>query len=450
MALLCVALWTTLSGGAAAQRAPAGEHWVATWGTAQQTYRAPAAAAGPGRGPVPPGPASLASPPTTPPAGAAPAAQQPGGRAGPQRRFGIPPPLSGLNNQSIRMIVRASIGGTRVRVRLTHAFGASALTLGAARIAVRSAGAAIVPGSDRVLTFSGQPGATMYAGQIVISDPVALPIEPLADLAVSLYFPGETGAPTTHTFGLRPTYVSEGDATAAADWPNASSNLQSYYWLAGVDVLAPAAAGTLVTFGDSITDGDQSTPDSVGMWPAVLAARLQRSKATAGVGVVNAGISGNRVLGDNNSGLARFARDVLTVPGVRWITVMEGINDITAATRSGQAGSTFTAETLIAAYRQMIELAHLHGVKVIGCTLTPYGESNVYTEQGEAIRQAVNGWIRTSRAFDAVFDFDAATRDPSSPSRFRAEADSPDMLHPGNSGYALMAQAVDLSVFTRR
>jgi len=213
-------------------------------------------------------------------------------------------------------------------------------------------------------------------------------------------------------------------------------------------VSAPASAGALVTFGDSITDGDQSTPDTLGMWPAVLATRLQANRATAGVGVVNAAISGNRVLGDNNSGVARLARDVLAVPGVRWMTMMEGINDITGATRSGQAGKSFTAETLIAAYRQVIETAHAEGVQVIGCTLTPYGGSNVFTDEGEAIRQAVNTWIRTGKGFDAVIDFDAATRDPQTPSRFRPEADSPDLLHPANPGYALMAGAVDLKLFT--
>ena len=155
------------------------------------------------------------------------------------------------------------------------------------------------------------------------------------------------------------------------------------------------------------------------------------------------------MLGDNNSGLARLARDVLAVPGVRWMTMMEGINDITGATRSGQAGKTFTAETLIAAYRQVIETAHAQGVRVIGCTLTPYGGSNVFTEEGEAIRQAVNTWIRTGSGFDAVIDFDMATRDPQTPTRFRAEADSPDLLHPANPGYALMARAVDLTLFTR-
>ena len=412
----------------------AAQHWVATWGTAQQSYRAAAAAGG---GSPPPAPA------TPPPPAPAP--------TGTQRRFGIPAALPGLRNQSVRMIMRTSIGGTQVRIRLSQAFGAPAVTVGAAHIALRSTGAGIAAGTDRPLTFSGQPSAVIYAGQTVVSDPVALRVPPLSDVAVSLFFPGETGPPTSHTFGLRPTYVAnEGDATAAADWPDVAATKESYYWLTGVDVMAPADAFALITFGDSITDGDQSTPDTNGMWPAVLASRLQASRATASIGVVNAGISGNRVLGDNTSALARLTRDVLSVPGVRWMTLLEGINDITAATRSGQAGASFSADTLIAAYRQIIEIAHLQGVRVIGGTLTPYGGSNVFTEQGESIRQAVNAWIRSSGAFDAVVDFDAATRDLTAPSRFRAEADSPDLLHPANPGYALMANAVDLRVFARR
>ena len=410
------------------------ERWIATWGTAQQTFRAPAS---PAASPSAPSPAPPPSQPAV-------------GRGGPQRRFGIPALLPGLHDQTIRMIARTSIGGRTMRIRLSQAFGAPAVVVGAAHVGIRSAESAIVPGSDRTLTFSGNPTVTLYAGQMVVSDPVKLDVRPSSDLAISLYLPGDTGPPTSHTFGLRPTYVSkQGDATGSESIVEPASIGESYYWLAGVDVLAPASAGVLVTFGDSITDGDQSTPDTVGMWPAMLAARLQRSAATAGIGVVNAGISGNRVLGDNNSGLARLSRDVLAVPGVRWMTLLEGINDITNATRTGTAGTTFTADTLIAAYRQMIEIAHGQGVKVIGCTLTPYGGSNVFTEQGEAIRQAVNRWIRTGGAFDAVFDFDQATRDPQDASRFRTGADSPDMLHPANPGYALMAESIDLSVFRK-
>jgi lysophospholipase L1-like esterase len=335
-------------------------------------------------------------------------------------------------------------------VRLSNALGAPTVQLGGAHIAIRDKDSTIQPKSDRPLSFSGKPSAAIYAGQVLISDPVTLDVPALTDLAVSFYFPGETGAPTSHTFGLRPTYISkEGDFTAAPGIADAAATTESWYWLAGIDVLAPAAAGTLVTFGDSITDGDQSTPDTIGMWPALLAARLQANKATAHVAVVNTGISGNRVLGDNNSALARLYHDVLDQPGIKWMTVLEGINDITAATRQNSNAPTLQAGDLIAAYRQIIEAAHIRGVKVIGCTLTPYGGSNVYTESGEAIRTAVNQWIRTPGSFDAVIDFDAATRDAADPKRLSAQADSPDFLHPANPGYKMMADAVTLSIFKR-
>jgi lysophospholipase L1-like esterase len=410
------------------------EHWIATWGTSLTLYRAA------GRGGPPPAPPKQ-------PAAAAPAPAAAG--RGPARRFGIPPAIPTVNNQTVRMIVRTSVGGRSVRIRLANAFGAATLRLGSAHIAIRDRDSAIVSGSDRPLTFSANPSAILYAGQVAISDPVSLTVAPLSDLAVSLYLPGDTGPPTSHTFGLRPTYISQaGDFTGAASIADATTT-ESYYWLAGVDVLAPDDAGTLVTFGDSITDGDQSTPNGNAMWPAVLAARLQAKRATRNIGVVNAGISGNRVLGDGQSALARVYRDVLAQPGIRWMTFLEGINDISGGTRA-TSNPQLTAADLIAAYKQLIELAHLHGVKVIGCTITPWGGSSGFNETGEAVREAVNQWIRTGRAFDAVVDFDAATRDPKDPKRFRAEADSPDLLHPGDGGYKLMAEAVDLAIFTAR
>jgi lysophospholipase L1-like esterase len=287
---------------------------------------------------------------------------------------------------------------------------------------------------------------------------VKLAIKPLADLAVTLYLPGDTGPPTSHTFGLRPTYISKpgtGNVAAEVSIAEPERITESWYWLAGVDVQARpregAPAGTLVTFGDSITDGDQSTPDRIAMWPAILAARLQANAATRNIGVVNAGISGNRLIGDNTSGLARLTMHALSVPGVKWMTLLEGINDITGATRPMPPGSPpptpLSADDLIAAYKQVIAMAHSQGVKVIGCTLTPYAGSRAYSEAGEAIRQAVNTWIRTSNAFDAVVDFDAVTRDPKQPNRLRPDADSPDDLHPGDPGYKMMADAIPLTLF---
>jgi lysophospholipase L1-like esterase len=273
-----------------------------------------------------------------------------------------------------------------------------------------------------------------------------------------LYLPGETGPPTSHTFGLRPTYISKpGNVAGDVSIAEPERITESWYWLAGVDVMPPATAtaqapsGTIVTFGDSITDGDQSTPDRITMWPAILAARLQANAATRNIGVVNAGISGNRLIGDNVSGLARLTLHALSVPGVKWMTLLEGINDITGATRPMPPGSPpptpLSADDLIAAYKQVIATAHMHGVKVIGCTLTPYAGSRAYSDAGETIRQEVNTWIRTSNAFDAVVDFDAATRDPKQPNRLRPDADSPDDLHPGDPGYKMMADAIPLTLF---
>ncbi len=409
----------------------AGSHWVATWGTSQQLYRA----AGAGRGVAPV------------PAAAAPAAA-PAPR-GPARRFPIPPQLAGLRNQTVRMVARTSMAGSTVRIRLQNALGAPTVAIGAVHIALRTAGARIDPTTDRALTFSGTGAASLYGGTTLVSDPVNLVLPPLADVAVSVYVPGETGPPTSHLFALHTTWISgEGDHTGDAEIVGGETR-ESYYWLAGIDVMAPKNAGTLVTFGDSITDGDQSSNETNKMWPAVLAARLQAKKKTAGVAVVNAGISGNRVLGDNSSALARLERDVLSQPGIRWMTVMEGINDITGGSRGAAGVPQIRAEMLIAAYRQIIVTAHTRGVKVIGCTLTPYGGSTPFNEYGESVRSAVNEWIRKSGAFDAVVDFDAATRDPNDPLRFRTEADSPDMLHPGDAGYRLMGEAVDLGIFAK-
>ena len=214
-------------------------------------------------------------------------------------------------------------------------------------------------------------------------------------------------------------------------------------------MLAPRRTQTIVAFGDSITDGDQSTPNKLAPWPTRLAERLQANRATAHIGVVNAGISGNRIRGDNGSGLARLMNDAIVQPGATWIILLEGINDITAASRQPNPSQPFTADDLIAAYRQVIAQAHLRGIRVAGATLTPFGGSSAYSDAGEAVRVATNEWIRASREFDAVIDFDRAVRDPNDSKRIRAAADSPDLLHPGDAGYKLMADAIDLAIFTK-
>jgi len=283
---------------------------------------------------------------------------------------------------------------------------------------------------------------------VLFSDPVDLDVPAVTELAVSLYFPGETGPPTSHGTALHNTYISkEGDMTGQAEIAEPLTT-QSYYWLAGIDVVAPADAATLVTFGDSITDGARSTSETNHAWPALLAARLAGNKATAHIGVANMGIGGNRVLRDGSgaSALARWDRDVLSQPGVKWVTLMEGINDIgREATVPAEA---VTADEIIGAYKQLIEQAHARGVQVIGCTLTPYEGAGYSRENGEVTRAAVNTWIRTSGAFDAVVDFEAATRDTSSPKKLRADFDPGDHLHPNDAGYEAMANTFDLGIFT--
>ncbi|HEY2016490.1 MAG TPA: SGNH/GDSL hydrolase family protein [Bryobacteraceae bacterium] len=408
------------------------EHWVATWGTAELLVRTP-----------PPPVANGIQPP--PRSGTTPGPQS-GGEAAAR-----PTPQQinarGFNNQTVRMIVRTSLGGRRLRVGISNAFGSAPVELGAAHIALRTKDSEIDPKSDHALTFSGKPGCRLGPGVVLLSDPVELTVPPVTDLAVSLFFPGTTGPPTSHATALHTTYISnEGDATAQASMPDAITT-QSYYYLATVDVMAQADAALIVTYGDSITDGARSNNETNHSWPALLAARLAAKKETAHIGVSNMGIGGNRVLRDGSgaSALARLDRDVFSQAGVKWLMLLEGINDI--GREVATPAEATTADELIAAYKQIIERAHTHGIVVIGCTLTPYGGAGYQRDTGEAVREGVNQWIRTSGAFDAVVDFEAATRDPDNPKRFRADFDPGDHLHPNDAGYQSMADAIDLSIF---
>jgi lysophospholipase L1-like esterase len=273
---------------------------------------------------------------------------------------------------------------------------------------------------------------------------VELAVPALSDLAVSVFVPEDSGPLTRHATGLHTTYISkEGNFAGSAAMADAATGL-SWFWLSEVDVMAPARASAVVTFGDSITDGTRSTPNTDHSWPSMLAQRLASDKATAEIGIANEGIAGNRILTDvaGTNALARFDRDVLSVAGVKWVTILEGINDI--------GRGPVPAEDLIAGMRQMVERAHMHGIRVIGCTLTPYEGAPYYGDKGEEVREAVNQWIRTSKAFDAVVDFDATARDSASPKKFRAEFDSGDHLHPNDVGYKAMAEAIDLKVFGKK
>jgi len=417
IALVCV----LLLGGAFTPTGQerAADRWVGTWATAL-----------------------VGRPQIVPPAVAAPAPGAPAPAA--------PAPLPAFTNQTLRQIVRTSIGGERVRVTLSNAFGTAPLEIGAVSVALRDKDSAIVERSAKRLTFSGNASVTIPPGAVVLSDAVDLQVPPLADLAVDIYVPGEFPGPTApytmHAVANQTNYISTAGNHASTAAIPVMATSPSWFLLARIDVSA-AAPVVVVAFGDSITDGTRSTVNTNNRWPDQLARRLAANGARAAV--LNAGISGNRVLSDGApqvgvNALARFDRDVLLQPGVTHVIVMEGTNDIGQA-RQNRSPS---AADLIAAHRQLIERARARGLRIYGATLLPFEGAGYWTREGEAKRAAVNQWIRTSRAYDAVIDFDAVIRDPAAPTKFLSQYDSGDHLHPNDAGYQAMGNAVDLSLFT--
>ena len=424
--VLATALLMTVPALAQNRRA---DHWVATWATALVSRPVPQA--------PPAAPAASAAPA---PAPAAPAAPGGGGR-------GFAPPTT-VNNQTIRQIVRTSVGGSRVRMVLSNAFGTAPIEIGAGNIALRDKESLIVTSSVKPLTVSGASSFTILAGATLVTDPVDLAVPPVSDLVVDLYVPRDLGLSpspvTTHNGASQTNFVSEtGNHSGVTNIP-VGARSGAWFLLARVEVAAPAGTAAVVAFGDSITDGARSTVDTNNRWPDQLARRLAARKG-AGVAVLNAGISGNRVLGDGAgvSALARFDRDVLMQTGVTHVVVMEGINDIGVARNNPLP----TADDIIAGHKQLIARARARGLKIYGATLTPFEGAAYFTAEGEAKRQAVNQWIRTSGAYDGVIDFDQVTRDPSAPTKFLPAYDSGDHLHPGDAGYKAMGDAVDLALF---
>lgn len=354
-------------------------------------------------------------------------------------------------DRTYRSIAHISIGGDRVRVRLSNAFGAELLRIGAVYIGLAPDAGRIKSGSDRALTFGGQSQVTIPRGAYVYSDPVALKLAPLNDVAVSVYVPAQPlDVATCHDQALSKNYVATGDQAASVKLTDAKP-FRHWCFIDAIDVRAPDASGAIVTLGDSITDGSQSTPDSNRRWPDVLAARLQADKATSGLGVLNEGIGGNRVLHDiyGQNALARFDRDVLSQSGVRYLIILEGINDIGALVRPppGKTDQTINAQDLIFAFEQLTQRAHQHGIRVYAATMTPFRGAFYFSEAGEKIRERVNDWIRHSRTFDGVIDFDKLTRNPSEPQVFLPADDSGDHLHPNDAGYKTMGDAIRLKLF---
>ena len=355
-------------------------------------------------------------------------------------------------DRTVRQFVRTTLGGDSVRIRLTNEYGERALVIGAAHIAVRDSGTAVRVATDKAITFAGRTTVTLRPGAVMISDPIAFKVPALTDIAVSLWLKDTIRTTTQHALGLQTNYVSaHGDFTAAARF-QPDTTIARWLWLTGVDVVNARATGVIVTIGNSITDGFRSTPDSNSRWPDVLARRLLSSSEPPKA-VVNAGISGNRVLAPvaGPSALSRFDRDVLMQPGVTHVILLEAINDLSRGTGSADPRDTVSAQDIIAGYQQLITRAHERGLVIFGATLTPVGGMNRPTTAAvDTKRRAVNDWIRTSRAFDGVIDFEAATRDPSQPDRFLPAYDSGDHLHPNDAGYKAMGDAIDLTIFRKK
>ncbi len=366
-----------------------------------------------------------------------------------------PAPADGiaLSAPTVRMFPRVSIGGDIIRVRLSNAHGNDKLRVGAARVALRAGmGPSMVPGTDRVLTFNGSASAVIPTGSFLISDPVSLTVRPLSDLAVSVYLPDELTPAfgVTGRYARQTNYVSPpGDFTGNTVMP-VGRVTDDWYFLSGIDVLSDAGTGGIVAFGDSITDGNISTHDAFCRWPDQLARRII-ARGGRRLGVMNQGLGGNRILHHvrGDSGMRRFDRDVLSAPGVSHVIVVLGINDI--RNRRGLANETVTAQGMIDGLAQMALRAHARGIKIFGGTLTPFENETflrgAYTLEGEAKRQAVNEWIRSGGAFDAVIDFDAELRDPGHPARMVPIYDNGDHLHPGDIGLNRMGDVIDLSLF---
>jgi lysophospholipase L1-like esterase len=370
-----------------------------------------------------------------------------------------------FEDQTLRQVAHLSVGGDAVRVRLSNEFGTQPLVIGEAHVARRAGtGSAIEPGSDRRLTFGGRPDATLPPGTPLLSDPVALAVTADSDLVISIHLPRRTAGNTVHAFPFQDGWVAAGNVTGRAEI-TPTAVLGKWHFLTGVSVTGGKRGSTVVAFGDSITDGAVTTPGANRRWPDVLARRFQDERGLRHLGVVNEGISGNRLLHDPNppaghpaeayaayfgqAALRRFDRDVLAQPGVGHVVVLLGVNDLGHPGTSAPLSEKVTAQDIIGAHRQLIARAHAQGVRIHGGTITPFRDDTLgfYSPENEAARQVVNQWIRTGGEYDGVIDFDRAVRDPAQPDRLLPAYDSGDHLHPNDAGMAAMAAAVPLRLF---
>lgn len=353
-------------------------------------------------------------------------------------------PTPGLTSNTLRQVVHVSIGGKKLRVRFSNAFGDGPVAIATAHLAWSAGGGAIKAESDKALTFAGKPSVTIPPGEMIFSDPLDFELRSLSDVAMTIYFHETASGVTGHPGSRATSYLQTGDSASAVDLP-AAAKTQHWYILTGIDVEAENSGAVIVTLGDSITDGRGSEPDRNNRWPDDLANRLQANGGTKNIAVLNEGIGGNCVLsgGLGPTALSRFERDVLGQNSVNWLIVLEGVNDI-----GGSNGTNSpVAHDLIAAFQKIIDRARAKNIHVYGATITPFGGS-FYDKPGhEAARQTVNDWIRTSGKFDAVIDFDAVVRDPAHMTNLQPAYDSGDHLHLNVAGYKKMADAIDLKLF---
>jgi lysophospholipase L1-like esterase len=352
---------------------------------------------------------------------------------------------------TLREIAHISAGGDQVRIRFTNEFNLSPLTISTAHVALSAGGSAIKDGSDHALTFGGSASVVIPPGAVIYSDPVALAVAPLSDVAVSFFLPAQViRGETYHSYADQDNYMADGDQTASATLSNATA-IQSWYFFDGIDVAAAEGSRAVIAIGDSITDGATSARNANHRWPDALAARLQQDSHLHNVSVLNVGIGGNRILNDSTGPnvLARIDRDVLAQNGARYIIVLEGINDIGRFPHPQGPEDDVTAERLELGLQQLADAAHQHGMKAIGATITPYGGAGYSSVKGEEVREAINNWIRSSGVFDGVADFDKATQDPQNPTHINPLYDSGDHLHPNDAGYQAMGQSIDLALFAR-
>ena len=355
------------------------------------------------------------------------------------------PPSPGLSNNTIRQVVHISIGGERLRVRFSNEFSKTPVQMKSVHIALSDGSDTIKQNTDKALTFDGEPAAIIEPGVTITSDPLNFTLEPLTNVSITIYF-GETAPDVTGHPGSRTTsYLLTGNTVSAANFPNAVRT-DHWYIINGIDVLAPETSAAVAVMGNSITDGRGSGTNKQNRWPDELARRLQDDPETKKVAVLNMGIGGNCVLRPclGPSAIDRFDRDVLKQHGVRWLIILEGINDIG---QTGPNNADEVAVNLIAAFDRMINDAHAGGILVYGATLLPFGDSFYDADYREAARQKVNEWIRNSGKFDAVIDLDTALRSQENPLRLLPEADCGDHLHPSERGHRMMAEAVNLSLF---